>query len=329
MSHSAQLQLPVDYVNDAAHHINHAKTRVSFLSMVVADDEVTNDFITALVGAAERGVKVEVAADIFTYGELGGFFMPSRYRTRQSRSTTRLSRRLKKSGVKFTWLGRSKATIFSGRTHIKWCVVDDTVYTFGGVNLYEKGVSHTDYMFKIESKPLADRLIKEYQRLKQADARDRAYRSISFKHDTGTVLIDGGFFGDSIIYRRACQLTAEASKVTLVSQYGPTGKLSNLLKKTDSTLYFNPPELATGPNRLVIRFGMFFSGQITRYTRPHYLHAKFMLFDMPDGRTVALTGSHNFVHGGVLLGTREIALQTEDPAIVGQLRDFLTHNITD
>lgn len=323
----AHLQLPVEYIHDAAHHINNAKHRVSLLSMVVADDDVTNDVITALCSAAERGVVVEVAADIFTYGELGGFFMPSRYRTRQSRSTTQLSRRLKKSGVKFTWLGRSKATIFSGRTHIKWCVVDDTVYSFGGVNLYEKGVSHTDYMFKVNDARLADRLVKEYRRLKLADARDRAYRSISFKHDIGTVLIDGGFFGDSIIYRRACALTSRASSVTLVSQYGPTGKLSKLLKKTDAKLYFNPPSLTDGLNRLVIRFGMFFSGQLTHYTKPHYLHAKFMLFEMPDGRTIALTGSHNFVHGGVLLGTREIALQTENPAVIKQLRGFLANNI--
>ncbi|HEU4830615.1 MAG TPA: phospholipase D-like domain-containing protein, partial [Candidatus Saccharimonadales bacterium] len=149
MPGSSQLLLPVDYVNDAANHIRNAKTRVSFLSMVVADDVVTNEFITALTDAAERGVVVEVAADIFTYGELGGFFLPSRYRTRQSRSTSRLVKRLKKSGIKFTWLGRSNATIFSGRTHIKWCVVDDTIYSFGGVNLYQKGISHTDYMFKM------------------------------------------------------------------------------------------------------------------------------------------------------------------------------------
>jgi cardiolipin synthase len=67
---------------------------------------------------------------------------------------------------------------------------------------------------------------------------------------------------------------------------------------------------------------MFFSGQQTLYTRPHYLHAKFMLFDMPGGKRVALSGSHNFVNGGAFLGTREIALQTEDPDIIRQLEEF-------
>ncbi len=323
MTSFPKLLLPADYVRDAARHIRLAQTRVCLLSMVVADDVATDELIDALSEAAERGVAVEVSADIFTYGELGGFFLPTRYRTAQSRKITHMSKRFIKSGVKFTWLGKSHATLFSGRTHIKWCMVDNTVYTFGGVNLYQKGIKCNDYMLKIDDKLLADKLIDEYHRLARADAGDYSYRSHSFTHGDDTVLIDGGFVGDSIIYRRACQLAAQASHVTLVSQYCPTGKLGGLLKKTSSRLYFNPPSNAVNLNRVVIRVGMFFSGHKTLYDKPNYLHAKFMLFDMPDGRRVALTGSHNFVKAGVLLGTREIALQTENPQTIKQLEDFL------
>jgi cardiolipin synthase A/B len=327
MSVSTQLLLPESYVRDAAKHIRKAKKRVSFLALVVADDSSTDELIDALAEAAERGVTVDVAADIFTYGELGGFFLPTRYRTRQSRLTTRMSKRFIKSGVKFSWLGRSRATVFSGRTHIKWCVVDDTVYSFGGVNLYQKGVENNDYMFKINDHDLADSLVHEYHRLTRADVGGYSYRSHSFKHHDDTILIDGGFFGDSIIYRRACKLATEASNILLVSQYCPTGKLSRIIKQTDSQLYFNPPANTKGLNRLVIRIGMLFSGHKTLYDRSHYLHAKFIIFDMPDGRRIALTGSHNFVHGGVLLGTREIALQTENPQTIKQLEDFWQKHI--
>jgi cardiolipin synthase len=323
MTSSPKLLLPTTSVSDAAKQIRLAKTRVSLLCMVVADDASTKELIEALLAAAERGVTVEVAADIFTYGELGGFFLPTRYRTEQSRATTRMSKRFIKSGVKFTWLGRSRATIFSGRMHIKWCVVDDTVYSFGGVNLYQLGIDNIDYMFKLVDKVLADMLVNEYHRLTKADAGDYSYPSHSFKHGDDTVLIDGGFVGDSIIYRRACKLAAEATHVTLVSQYCPTGKLGRILKKTDSQLYFNPPSNAVNLNRAVIKTGMFFSGHKTLYTKSDYLHAKFMIFDMPDGRRVALTGSHNFVNAGVMLGAREIALQTENPQTIKQLEDFL------
>lgn len=327
MSQTPELLLPNAYINDAAKHIRESKNRVSLLSMIVTDDTLTDEFIDALSDAAKRGVRVEVAADMFTYGEIGGFFLPTQYRTKQSRATNRMSRRLIKSGASFTWLGRSHATIFSGRTHMKWCVVDDIVYSFGGVNLYKKGVENIDYMFKIEDKELASKLIDEYHRLTRADAGSYAYRSHSFQHGDDTVLIDGGFFGDSIIYRRICKLTAEASQVTLVSQYCPTGKFSRLLKSTKSKLYFNTPQHANIINSIVIRLGMLFSGNKTLYTKSEYLHAKFIIFKMLDGREIAITGSHNFVNAGVLLGTREIALQTENPQVIAQLRDFLNNQM--
>ncbi|MDB5167316.1 MAG: hypothetical protein JWN26_461 [Candidatus Saccharibacteria bacterium] len=323
MSISPKLLLPVAYVTDAAKHIRQAKTRVSFLSMVVADGKSTDDLIDALSETAERDVTVEVAADVFTYGELGGFIWPTRYRSKQSRATTKMSKRFIKSGVRFTWLGRSHSVIYSGRTHIKWCVVDDTVYSFGGVNLYEKGIENFDYMFKIRDNELADKLIDEYHRLERADAGGYAYRSHSFMHGNDTILIDGGIFGDSIIYRRVCKLTAEATKVTFVSQYCPSGRLSYLLKKTNSEIYFNAPANADGLNRIAIKIGIFLTGHKTLYDKSRYLHAKFMLFDMPDGRRIAITGSHNFSNIGVLLGTREIALQTENPEVISQLETFL------
>lgn len=322
MTSFPKLLQPTKYVSDAAKQIGLAKVRVSLLCMVVADDTSTKELTEALIAAAERGVAVEVAADIFTYGELGGFFLPTRYRTSQSRATTLMSKRFIKSGIKFTWLGRARATIFSGRTHIKWCVVDDTVYSFGGVNLYDKGIDNHDYMFKINDGVLADKLVDEYHRLARADAGGYSYRSHSFKHGDDTILIDGGFVGDSIIYRRACKLAAEATNVLLASQYCPTGKLGRLLKKTNSRLYFNPASNASKLNRAVIHTGMFFSGHKTLYTKSRYLHAKFMIFEMNDGRKIALTGSHNFVNAGVLLGTREIALQTENPQTIKQLEDF-------
>lgn len=327
MTSVARLLLPPEYVADATKHISHAKHRVSFLSMVLADDPTTDELIDALSAAAARGVTVEVAADIFTYGELGGFFLPTWYRSKQSRRTNRLSKELIKSGVKFTWLGRSHATIFSGRTHIKWCVIDDLVYSFGGVNLYQKGIENNDYMFKILDSELADLLINEHHRLARADAGDYSYRSHSIAYGNDQILIDGGIFGDSIIYRRACKLAHSAKSVIFVSQYCPTGKLSSVLSKTDSSLYFNPPSKAAFLNRIVISVGMLFSGNRTLYTRPQYLHAKFILFTMKDGSKIALTGSHNFVRGGVMLGTREVALQTENPIIISQLENFYTRYV--
>jgi cardiolipin synthase len=327
MSKKAKLLLPTEYVRDATEEIKKATSQVTVVSLMVTDDTATDELIDALIEAAKRGVKVMVAADVFSYSELNGGFFPIRYYSKKTQSTNRMVKELERSGADFHWFGQLNTTLFNGRTHIKWCIVDDIVYSFGGVNLYKKGIMSNDYMFKLENRDLAAQLVHEHSRMVDADKNHYSYPSHSFKYGDDTVLIDGGFFGDSIIYRRACALAKEATKVLFVSQYCPTGKLNKLLKETESELYFNPWRHAHSLSRPLIRLSMYFSGQKTHYHYTKYLHAKFMIFEMADGREVALTGSHNFVHGGVILGTREIALETEDPSIIRQLRAFWRDNL--
>ncbi len=322
-----KLLLPADYLTTAVKAIKKAKHRVIFMSLMFTDDDVTDEFVDALEAAAARGVSVRIAADLFTYGELGGHFLPFKFFTERSRATTSTVRALTRSGVTFDWIGRFSATPMSGRTHIKCLVVDDHVFSFGGVNLYGKDIlGNNDYMFHVRNQRLADDLTHELHQIVKADRGHYAYRSHRFSFGKHMVLTDGGFQGDSVIYRRACELAKEADEVLLVSQYCPTSKLSRILKQRKSRLYFNPPQLAGPLNKIVITTGMLLSGHKTRYTRDKYLHAKFMIFTMPDGHKIALTGSHNFVYGGVLLGTREIALETADKKVITQLEEFFqTH----
>lgn len=327
MASRPELLLPHEYVKDATAAIKKAKRRVSFLCLMVSDDEATDEFIDALNEASRRGVHVEVAADVFTYGELSGHFIPTRYFTKKTRATNSMAREFKESNVNFNWLGRFSNTPFTGRTHIKWCVVDDTIYSFGGVNLYDKALENADYMFKIEDKTLADILDGEYEKLIRADEGHFAYRSQTIDSRYGKVHVDGGLPIDSTIYRRACVLAKEAESVLYVSQYGPTGKLNRLLKKVDTKLYFNNGRNAPSVSKIAIAVIHLLTHNKTRYKKARYLHAKFMLFSMRDGRKIALTGSHNFVQGGVLLGTREVALETENAAIIEQLEQFFKSQV--
>src|SRR5689334_5461928 len=110
---------PMQYVREAIDAVNHATTRVYLLSMVIADHENTRPLITALEEAAKRGVHVVVAADIFTYGEVTGGFLPFQYYSPGGRATNRMVKSLKQAGVSFHWLGRNRITVYSGRTHSK------------------------------------------------------------------------------------------------------------------------------------------------------------------------------------------------------------------
>lgn len=317
-----------DFIVDATEQIRSAKKRIAVLAMVVADNPVTHDFFEALLDAAKRGVTVHVAADIFTYGEVSGSFLPIRYYSKPGRVTTNMGKRLREAGVKFRWLGRSHMILASGRTHSKWCIVDDISYTFGGVNLYQEGIEkNIDYMFRVSSPKLSEILFNEHLQLEKNDRFGRLQKSRQFDLGNDHVLIDGGILGNSIIYRRACDLASSARSVVYVSQYPPIGKLCRLITEKEHTLYFNQPKNAGLVNRIVIRLSMIRSNIKTSYRRRRYLHAKCLIFYMPDGSRVALTGSHNFNYSGVLLGTREIALETRSNAIIDQLESFVSDNL--
>lgn len=322
-----QLILPETYVKDATDKIKHAKTRVCLLTMVLVDDTATSDLIDALIEAAQRGVSVNVAADSFTYTDFQGSYIPTTYRSKRMRDAVTLQKKFQKAGARFEWLGRLSTIAFTGRTHIKWCVVDDIVYSFGGVNLDAPSISHTDYMFKVKNESLAERIAEEQDRIIKADHSGHSYRSHKFGDEDNMVLIDGGFLGDSIIYRRACYWAERAEAITLVSQYCPTGKLNRLLKDHNSRVYFNHWTNAGFLNRIVIWFGMLSSRRQTSYNRRPYLHAKFIVFKLADGTKVAITGSHNFVRAGVFLGTREVALETTNKKIITQLEKFFDKHV--
>lgn len=318
---------PQEYITLASQAIRTATTRVYLLSMVLANHENTKELISALEEAAARGVTVVVAADVFTYGEVSGGFLPVRYYSKGTKETKLMTKAFKKSGVRFSWLGRNRATIFNGRTHNKWCIVDNTIFSFGGVNLYDNGIKNTDYMLSLVDETLADRLVAEQKRIQTAERRAANYSSVAYEHNGDTILFDGGIIGQSVIYRRACELAEEATSITFVSQYCPTGRLARILKRKPTVLYYNRPSQAPGLNKAAIAVSQFFSGLKTSYSRVSYLHAKCIIFTMADGSKVALSGSHNFAYTGVLLGTREVALETKKPNIIAQLESFIANSV--
>ena len=327
MRTSASLLLPLDFVASLTKDVRKAKRRITIFSHIIAYDDSTEELVAALCEAAGRGVSVEVAGDVFTYGILGGWKITPLKQNERIRTLRAMVKKFKKSGVRYRWIGQFGPFVFAGRSHVKWCVIDEKVYSFGGINLYAKGLREVDYMFRQTDPVLGDRITREHARIANADRQGRFYKSYKFDCLDGSVLIDGGRMGDSIIYRRACALAKKATDIVFVSQYCPTGKLGKIMQERGAKLYFSHWQQASGMNRLLIRSSMATTGYQTMYTRPRYIHAKFIIYTMPDGSKVALTGSHNFVRGGVVLGTREINLETSEPRIISELEEFLREHI--
>ena len=320
-----------EYLLDLIDAISTATTRVALVVTVFHNDSPRMEqFTQALCDAASRGVRVSFCVDSFTYMEPAA--SPWRHllkdQSAQAYQAIRTERRLRAAGVKFRWLVRHANFGVMGRTHIKWSIVDNTVYSFGGVNLYEMGATNTDYMIKANEPGLADSFYERHRQLIAADKANHAGKNGYLTlDDQNRVIFDGGIAFHSAIYNRAVELAKQAKSIIFVSQYCPTGRLARALRGKNTQLYFNHWETASALNIFVIRAGMRSSKFQTLYTRDPYLHAKFIIYTMPNGSKIALTGSHNFQAGGVVLGTRELCLETTNPTLIAELEKFYRKSI--
>ena len=321
---NAQLLSPSEYINDAINLAQKAKHRIFLIGMVVVDDKLTHRLLSTMSKKAREGVYVNIAADIFTYyDELGDPVLSIKKNNKKFKAANEMAHQFRLSKVKFHWLGKSTLFAGTGRTHSKWCVIDDTVYAFGGVNMYEKGIKTNDYMFKINDKDLADIIVQQQMRIINADKHNIILSNKSYKYKDSMVYFDGGAMGRSIIYKRACQLAKVAKSVLFVSQYCPSSTLAKNLRKIKQVdLYYNSWKQAYGFNKVIIFQAQRTSHLESKYNKDKYLHAKFMIFTMPDGSKTLLSGSNNFYHGSVLFGTREVAIETKDKKMIEQVEIF-------
>jgi cardiolipin synthase len=310
------------YLSDLTVRVQKAQSRIAIMSLILTDDSTTHKLITALETAAKRGVSISIAVDAFTYSELGGYFSPFKHVKAKSRAATRMAERLQRAGVQYVWLGRGyKFNPFRGLTHLKWAVVDSTVYAFGGVNLYNDGIKCADYMFKIPDAQLAHQIFAQHQAIIENDSPPHSYPGLIAKTNYGTVFIDSGQPRKSIIYERITELAREATHVLVVTQYCPSGAFARRIKGK-SDVYFNQAINMPFPSNALISFSENFTGLHSQYQHKKYLHAKFIIFTMPSGKKIAITGSHNFAYSGVIFGTREAVLETDNTQVINHLEWF-------
>lgn len=319
-----KLLLPEEYFEDLLKNIRHARHRINIVALTVVEDDSTKIIFDELVAAASRGVTVDIGMDIyFTYRELEATRSRWSYLRKQGREMRATRKRLTKAGARVHWLSKFGITLFSRRTHTKWTIIDDVIYSFGGVNIHASGFKNKDFMLRIKDHTLADLMSEEHARLIKADSAGRSYRNHVFGQDDNLVLIDGGRSGRSLIYRHALLHAEEAESVIYVSQYSPSGKLGAILRSTNTKTYFNRWQSADNViDRLNLWLGAKLHSFQSSYKSPEYLHAKYLIFTLPGGKMVAITGSHNFIPSNGLFGTREVALETRDPKIIRQLLAF-------
>lgn len=312
------------YYNSLLKEIPRAKKRIVIAAMVVLWGERTAPVFLLLKEALARGVQVTILFDRYTrltylYGLTG------KAAAERVKQTYRMLEDLSAEGATVYGFGKLGIVPYKGRCHVKATIVDDRAYSFGGVNFFDEMFDTTDVMLAADDAKTANHLTKLIERIGTTRP-PLADEEIKIdKHNT--LLFDGGQPDRSLIYERACELTAQAKRVVVASQMVPSGQLARLLAETDATVYFNRPEQM----RPIDSLGQAFDQQKYRiknsYAGNSYIHAKIMLFELSSGKKVALSGSHNFSWRGVQFGTQEIALESRDEALWEQLHNFIQKKI--
>lgn len=316
------------YSSAVVQAINSAHNRVYIAAFALQPCTETDAILEAVVNAQGRGVASTVIGDASSFHYEHGKLALTHCASPIVQSLWRMTRQFCTPAASLRWVTQQLPFLFAGRMHSKWIVADDMVFSFGGINLDPLLLTASDYMLAFRDPAIADVICRHHESLIRQDMLGAAVLSRSYTVAQGTIHIDGGLPGDSVIYRRALDLVRRAIHVSLISQYCPSGRLAASLHRIPHDLYYNVPAQTDSLTRLLIRSNERRHCLHNSYTGTAYIHGKCLVATLPDGHKVALTGSHNFVTHGVWLGTHEIALETTDKKIIASLERFITKSAT-
>jgi hypothetical protein len=310
------------YINRLKQMLPKAKKRIVFTAMVIRSGPVTEELLRPLVAAAKRGVAVHVLLDRFTLTLAARPNNTDAASFKQAKADTlAVFDDIKAAGGRVSFVGKKALNPYAGRYHAKITVIDDAVFSFGGVNMSDESYDNIDYMLHTTDHHLADAL----EQLVAQNAQGEPARDVGIPLAGGDeVLFDAGQKRQSIIYNRACQLARQAETVWYVSQMAPTGALAKLLAATRTTYFANQPS-KTGwrPATLAQWLDQHTNGLENQYEGAPYIHAKFILYSLKNGQKALLSGSHNFSWRGVAFGTQEIALCSYSPELWRSLHNIV------
>jgi cardiolipin synthase len=224
----------------------------------------------------------------------------------------------------------------AGRSHIKTCVINDTVY-IGGVNLGKAW--QIDFMTRFADREIADWIFGFVANAVTAGSVRKALRDTDreLRLDTNsTILVDAGKRNQSAILAAALRVIDEAREhIFITCQFFPNSITAAHLARAHRRgvkveVFYNHPgkqtrTLGVVQKAILLHEKMRLPAQLFLKQLPathRRIHAKVLATDK-----AAIIGSHNYVNAGVRLGTAEIALLRHDPAfareVIQKVRPYL------
>ncbi len=313
------------YIQALLSGIPKARKRVIIHATDIRWGEHLNVFLPLLADAAKRGLEVRIIGDMYSkYLSLAPHL--NRSSSISWKATSAINDTLRQNGVQVSYIGKLHLNPFKRRTHSKITLLDDRIFTFGGINFSEGALQNKDYMLEMHDPILADRL---YRLVRTIESNDPVPLPDLEEQLGGeaTLLFDGGTPKQSIIYDTACRLAATAKKIYVVSQMCPSGQLAKNINKTDNECYFIRFNQTDPPDNLGLIFDQKRYHIKNRYTGNAYIHAKFLLTEDHNGTKHLLSGSNNLSYRGVAFGTREIALHSTNIELWNSFYQFIQQEI--
>ncbi len=326
----------LEYYARLIEHIKQTKSgdRIAIATLAFEPSEIhINQVMEALCAAAQRGVAVRCIVDAISFtlvkGRIPG---PLLYGKKIDILALPLYARKRAALEKLAACGgeytvtnpprRLFSNPFANRSHIKFAVINNEVYT-GGCNLKE--ADRSDIMVQWQDNNVADWLIEFAANVHEKNNVRRVLKNTdtAMPVDKQTqLLIDAGVKNQSLIFRHALQLIDDAQEyIVMTCQYFPNDvtakKLSQAIKRgVDVRLIYNHPSKHSFPLswlHYAVKYieqrkyqPALFKNELSK--RRNYMHAKLLVSEK-----ACIVGSHNYVRAGVRFGTAEIALTSSDP----------------
>lgn len=308
------------------------------------DQPKINSIVEALCTAAKQGAHVTFLVDAYSFMlKEGSMLGPVFFRKKdpkqgygQFKKVVKAVHTLREHGVICEVINKPRRPLknpFSGRSHIKFAVINDEVL-IGGCNLSHP--DQLDVMVRTVNSRLSQYLVALAADIAAAKIVREALgkKDFHFKIDDETeLLIDAGVRRQSVIYDRALALIKNAKHtVYMTCQYFPNASTPTQLAQAhergvDIHLVYNHPDQHNGALRGVQKHTIalkkkrlpasVFADQLDMDR--NYLHAKILLNEHE-----VIIGSHNFVEMGVSLGTAEIALRSTSPEFIATAKQWIT-----
>jgi cardiolipin synthase len=331
-----------DLIRDVSYETARAKHFIWAQCMDYEPGDVTDRFTSIFSKAAERGLDAKLNIDYYpllmTDGDFNylPIFNKEKAAERKRRILTRIQaiHNLRDMNVDIHLLNKpgllESIIPTKGRNHIKIIIVDNFAWV-GGINFHDFNFLCDDFMVKLTGKHLIAYLKQLYMHMH--DNQPIVDITTYFNKDA-KLMLDSGKPGKSVILDEAIKLVNTAcTSVDFSSAFFPDGNmLSALYEVTRRGVRVRAvvPQFETvkGISRLVdISSELLMkieNKKIPVFFNNRKMHSKFIIVD----NATVIFGSHNFSQRGVTMGTAELAVESTNPSLVRNIRDFFHYLLT-